>query len=462
MDTEILPTQPSDASPTDQDLLAHELAVVERKSQLQANLFLGVSFVALYVLVLSQLDQLPDRYYGFIHAVILTLVAWFMASALSVHYGFYHRTLKYVHVIVQVSVVSFLLMITAAIMGAEFALSSSVPLFYVVVIGITSLTMNPFLCLLAGGFAAGQFLGLYGFWLHDALNEVGKLQFTWASIILRASIFLLMGVAAMVMARKARSLLETVVTQVRYAEQLWFLETDIRQAAEIQTRLIPSQMPACAAYDIESYYRPSRWVGGDYYDIVERRNGKWLVLMADVSGKGFAAALLMSNIQAIVRTLAPQNLQLTEMVGLLNQSVYKTSAQGRFISLVCLELDYASQTLKVVNAGHNPPIVVRRAGGVERLTATGPVLGVDPNPYFEESTQAFCVGDLLFAYTDGLSELRGTERSLLGETAVVDTLVAQAQSSSAHIKQGILKLVDGFTRPGNLADDLSFLCIKAV
>ncbi len=451
-----------------QELLDAELFEVERRSQQQAGWFMALCVLVVYLVTVFQYEKLLPAYQSFVNAMTLVLLLWFVGNSLLIRYGYYHRLLKYINIIFQVSVVSFFLLVTARVMGVKFALSSVAPLFYVVVIGVSSLTLNPFLCLLTGGFAAGQFLGMYGLWLHQEIDYSAGQEFIreqslfgWPSVILRAVIFLIMGIAAMFMARKARSLLETVVVQVRYEEQLNFVNQDIKQAAEVQEKLIPTGKPEFSGLDIESYYQPSRMVGGDYFDFIQRAPGVFLILIADVSGKGFSAAMLMSNIQAMVQVLAKQDMMLEELVTVLNQAVCRTSARGRFVSLVCMEFHPAQQRLRYINCGHNAPVLLHPHGGWEQLGADATILGVDADAEYRVREITFSKGDLIFAYTDGLSELRNADRQVFDEQRIVEVLGQACGHTAVEIKEVMLRQISQHLGTEQAGDDLSFLCVRA-
>ena len=451
-----------------QELLDDELFEVERRSQQQAGWFMALCVLVVYLVTVFQYEKLLPAYQHFVNAMTFVLLLWFVGNSLLIRYGYYHRVLKYINIIFQVSVVSFFLLVTARVMGVKFALSSVAPLFYVVVIGVSSLTLNPFLCLLTGGFAAGQFLGMYGLWLHQEIDySIGQefvreqSLFGWPSVILRAVIFLIMGIAAMFMARKARSLLETVVVQVRYEEQLNFVNQDIKQAAEIQEKLIPADKPEFSGLDIESYYQPSRMVGGDYFDFIRRTPDDFLIVIADVSGKGFSAAMLMSNIQAMVQVLAQQEMSLEELMTVLNQAVCKTSARGRFVSLVCMQFNPGRRQLRYINCGHNAPVLFHRDGSWQQLEAGATILGVDVDAAYTVRETRFTSGDLVFAYTDGLSELRNADKTVFDERCIVDVLKQVYTQPAAEIKEVMLRRIKQHLGTEQAGDDLSFLCVKA-
>ncbi len=446
-------------------ILAAELYRVERDSQQQAGWFMAICLVLIYVIILLQADALQDNYRQFIDTMVIIMLSWFVGYSLLIRQGYYHRVLKYINILFQISMVSIFIIVSADIMGTKFALSSVASLYYMVVIGISSLTMNPFLCLLAGGLVAGQFLGMYVFLFHDdlfVLNTDIKTEqalFGWASMIVRSVIFLIVGIAAMLMARKARSLLETVVVQVRYEEELNFLERDISHAAEIQKQLVPTKQPDFPRLVIESYYQPSKEVGGDYFDFIERADQKKLVVIADVAGKGFSAAMVMSNIQAMIQVLAQQDISMESLASIVNQSVIKNSARGCFISMVYFEFYPDKEYFRYLNCGHNPPLLFNQSG-VRILEANAPVIGVAEGEYSIAPMIEYGNGDLIFTYTDGLSELRNEQRELLGEAKIEEILQSKCDLDAPQIKQHMLQEVAKFHGQTAPTDDLSFMVIK--
>lgn len=453
------------ASKNYEDLLDQELFVVEQRAQYYSAWFMLLSAFIVYSSSFADSLRLSDAFKWFIHFIMILLVFWYLGTILIIRQGYYKRIFKYINVGFQVSLVSFFLMASAKINSIEFALSSAAPLFYIVVIGVSSASMNPLLCLLAGAIAASQFVAMYGFWFYQQLDfsVADPNLFGWPAIFIHAFLFLLMGLVAMVMAKRARSLLETVVTQVRYGEQLKVIERDIAQAAHIQQNLIPLRKPEIDFLEVDAFYSPCRLVGGDYIDYIKRPSGNYMIVIGDVSGKGIAAAMLMSSIQAMVRLYAQQHLQLPELMTALNRSLYKIVTQGRFVSLVCFEFSQNRHKLQLVNCGHNAPLLVNQAGQMQSLIAEFPVLGVQAHQHYEAQTYDFNPGDLLFAYTDGLSELRDSSQKMFGVNAI-EAIVKRCNQLRAHqLKSTLIKVIQEYLQDESLSqknDDLSFICVR--
>jgi serine phosphatase RsbU (regulator of sigma subunit) len=446
----------------DRDLLDLDLLELEKRSQQQASWLLAGTLVVLNLITEYQYADQHHTFRLFTLVLSAVLIFWFVGSAVLIRFGHYHHLFKYVNLVVQVSTVTFFLLTSARLMGVEYALSSVSPLFYVLIIGMSGLTLNPFLCLLAGGFAAGQFVGAYAFWLHGEVvsHYPDSLSLGWPSIVLKAVVFLAMGIAAMFMARRSRSLLEQVADQVRYEERLKFIDEDMGQAAEIQERLVQVDLSPRKGLEIETYYQPSQQVGGDYFDLIETPNGTYVLVVADVSGKGYAAALLMANIQSIVRLLVQQGADLVGIIQHLNGAVAKASARGRFVSLACVELDPNADVIRYINCGHNAPILIDGEGNFRALETQAPVLGVVADCLYQAETLPFTPNCLLFAYTDGLSELRNPEGKQLGEEGIKVVLESHYRDTASILKQSILRAIDDYLEHGSPGDDLSFICVR--
>ncbi len=447
-----------------QDLLESELLSVEKRSQQLAGWLLAATIIVMNIFAQADTDPSMATFVHFTHLLSAGLVVWFLGTAILIGRGIYHPAFKYLNLVLQVSTVTFYMLATARLVDANFALSSTAPLFYLLVIGLTSLTINPLLSLLAGGFAAGQFIGAYALWLQQEafMPGIETSEGAWVQILLKGVMFVMMGVGAMIIARSSRSLLEKVVSQVSYEEQLRYIEDDMDQAKEIQEKLIPTGRINSDFYKLETFYSPARQVGGDYYDIIELSDDRWLVVIADVSGKGYSAALLMSNIQAMVKALANQDYPLDKMVKFMNQSVYHNSVRGKFVTIAFMLMDPHKQSINYVNCGHNPPLMVDTHSEVIELDQAGPVLGVIEDYPCEVIEIEFTRGSILLGYTDGLSELRNSKGKQLGIGNIKNILQMSNQLDPAFIKQFLLASIYEHAGDTEMTDDLSFVCLQAM
>jgi sigma-B regulation protein RsbU (phosphoserine phosphatase) len=181
------------------------------------------------------------------------------------------------------------------------------------------------------------------------------------------------------------------------------LESDRMAARKIQQTLIPQALEQLPGYEIKTLYQPFRDVGGDYFDVIDLQDGRTLLAVADVSGKGMAAALLAATIQALVRSIANVGAEPLALARQINQHLSRHTPTDRFATAVFLLLHRGSGELTYVNAGHNAPIIFAH-GALKLLEPTGMPLGLFSDAKYETNTATICSGDSLLLFTDGLTD----------------------------------------------------------
>jgi len=233
-------------------------------------------------------------------------------------------------------------------------------------------------------------------------------------------------------------------------------------AAGIRRSLMPRTCPLLKGYDIAGITLPCRPVGGDTYDFIPRSGNRLWVVVGDVAGKGHPAALILSHFQAMLRALAGADRPLPRLVGWLNNNLSRSLAANQFISFVVVELDPEAGILRYVNAGHNPPIMVRASGEVDRLRGNGPVLGVVPGFPYPAHEIRIASGDALLLYTDGATESQNPGQEEFGEGRLIQCVKQVASSASrtglAKLEQGIL----GFCGQAPRHDDITLLLLRRI
>lgn len=235
---------------------------------------------------------------------------------------------------------------------------------------------------------------------------------------------------------------------------------DLDQAAEIQRAILPSGPPNNAYIEAAGHNESCRTVGGDYYDFFEYEGERLGVVLGDVAGKGMSAAMLMSNLQARVQILAENPGELAPMIGRLDQAVARNCPDNRFITLFFAILDPEKKEMIYCNAGHNPPLVVRKDGSFERLEVLGSVLGMLPEFGYEERRYRFDPGDLLVIFSDGVTEAESPAGVEYGDERLGQWLVTHRTSSAADLIEGILGEIDKFTEGAPAADDVTLLVAR--
>jgi sigma-B regulation protein RsbU (phosphoserine phosphatase) len=218
--------------------------------------------------------------------------------------------------------------------------------------------------------------------------------------------------------------------------------------------------PRLPGYEVCTFQEQSRSVGGDLYDAQLLSDGRLLFLLADVSGKGMGAALLMSNILASFRILYESELfGLSYAVEQVSSQMFKHSAPGDYATLFIGILEPDRRKISYINAGHNPPLIVRSDGSVEQLEPCGIVIGVLDSASWEEKTLELSEGDLLFVYSDGVTEAQH-ESAQYGEARMIGHVVKAREKSSKEIIGRLMNDVNDFMGDAPRSDDITIMIIK--
>lgn len=238
------------------------------------------------------------------------------------------------------------------------------------------------------------------------------------------------------------------------------LEEELEFAREIQQNLLPSQIPATNNFDIAAINLPSKQVGGDYFDIIKVDEGKYIIAIADVSGKGIPASLLMANMQAFLQVISKQNIDIATATGLINDLISQNTSDGRFITFFWALLDDNEKRLTYVNAGHNPPILVRN-NQIIRLSEGGIILGVMKTllPYNSNSIQLES-GDKIIMFTDGVSEAMNPFSQEFSEERLEKIALSTSQLTSNETLQKIREEIEKFVEGAPQSDDLTMMIIR--
>jgi len=240
---------------------------------------------------------------------------------------------------------------------------------------------------------------------------------------------------------------------------------EIEIAREVQERLFPQEMPEIPGATIAGHCRPALGVGGDYYDVFMLEDGRVGLAIGDVSGKGIAAALLMASLRASLRGVSLDNPQdFAKLMNKVNRLVYEASASNRYATFFFAAYDPRTRRLDCVNAGHNPPVVLRpgRNGEAEvlRLEAGGPVVGLLPDvPYVEQSVM-LTPGDLLLLFTDGISEAMTKDDEEWGEERMIASAQECYHKTADEALVDIFRDADVFTAGASQHDDMTLLVLK--
>ena len=263
---------------------------------------------------------------------------------------------------------------------------------------------------------------------------------------------------------QAIELSELAHSLARAAAQRERVAREMEIAREVQERLFPQVIPKVTWGSIAGACRSAQAIGGDYYDVFPLPDGRMGLAVGDVSGKGISAALLMAGLRASLRALMlDQPKDLGEMIGKINRLVYEASDTSKYATFFFAALDPKEMELTCVNAGHNPPMILRRASNGWRelkIEADGPVLGLLPLAAYTEQRVPLEPGDLLLMYTDGFSEAMTVDDREWGEEGIVAAVTLQPDLCAAQALEATFHGADRFTAGAPQHDDMTMLVIK--
>ncbi len=236
---------------------------------------------------------------------------------------------------------------------------------------------------------------------------------------------------------------------------------ELELATEVQSMLIPSELPTNDRYSLSMIYKPHYNIGGDYLDYIKFDENRFAFCIADISGKGVAAALLMANFQAMVQSLIFQYRDLETFVFALNQSVYRITKSDKFITFFIAEIDISKNTIRYVNAGHYPPILMNEDGSLVRLDKGCTVIGAfEKLPEISEETITLEKGALLVAFTDGLAELKSEAGIYFEEKQLLNFIKEHKKLDPISFNDELLKEIDSFRGEEEFIDDIAIITCK--
>ncbi|MBZ5535594.1 MAG: SpoIIE family protein phosphatase [Acidobacteriia bacterium] len=254
-----------------------------------------------------------------------------------------------------------------------------------------------------------------------------------------------------------------IADEVAHRERL---NRELEIAREVQEHLLPQELPVIEGLDYAGICRPALGVGGDYYDFIELPEGRLMIAVGDVSGKGISAALMMANLQACLRSQAATTPDdLSGIVARINQLIFQASSSSRYATFFLAEYDPATRHLSYVNAGHNPPLLFRQRGDrtrIERLDAGGPVVGLMRQFSFQQAGLTLEPGDLLVAFTDGITESMNPEEEEWGEDALVHTVQGCKENTANEIVARTLASAEAFAAGAQQHDDMTLVVMQVV
>jgi serine phosphatase RsbU (regulator of sigma subunit) len=246
--------------------------------------------------------------------------------------------------------------------------------------------------------------------------------------------------------------------EVEQAEKL--MEYELASASEIQRSLLPTDAPTYEGYQIAGFNLPCHAVGGDYYDFVPYRDGRLALVVGDVAGKGLAASLLMSSLQARVHMLAESSPDPASALSILNRNVAKRCPSGKFVTFFYCLLNPMTGNLQYANAGHNHPLLVRGDGSAVSLTGHGMVMGIVESMQYQAFETQVMPGDTLMLFSDGVTEARNPGGEEFGDDRLAGFVAARRELSPGKMIEKLAEYIRQWSKQPSFSDDFTAVIVK--
>jgi sigma-B regulation protein RsbU (phosphoserine phosphatase) len=238
------------------------------------------------------------------------------------------------------------------------------------------------------------------------------------------------------------------------------LNKEMELAKEFQQALIPKQSFKTASYEIDTYYQPHFNIGGDYIDYIKFSENRFAVVIADISGKGVAAALLMSNFQAMLQSLIFQYRDLETFVFALNQSVHRITKSDKFITFFIAEIDTKKMQMRYINAGHFPPLLYNNKKIVELKNGSTVIGAFEKLPFLNEGLVNLSKDSFLFCFTDGLVDIQNDEGDYFEEERLKSFIIENNKLDAKDFNELIIEQLESFKGDKGYVDDIAILTTK--
>lgn len=245
-------------------------------------------------------------------------------------------------------------------------------------------------------------------------------------------------------------------------KQKMLLEQKLDLARSIQSNFVPSESPDIPGYQVAGFTKPATWVGGDYYDFISANGAhKQIFSLADVTGKGIPASLLMASVRSVLRTQFENNHPLTKTIGLVNRSIYRDTPIEKFITLFCGQLNSQSHTFTYVNAGHTDTFHIDfKNREINHLNEGGLMLGIQLDSSYEHGRTSLEPGEQIVIYSDGISEARNANGDLYSEVRFQEWLLDHPDCTPSETIELLIEDVKEFRESENQNDDITLMVIK--
>ncbi len=239
------------------------------------------------------------------------------------------------------------------------------------------------------------------------------------------------------------------------------LESELELSQIVQRAMLPQRTPVISGVEVAAFSRPAEIIGGDYFDFFQFRDGSQGLVIADVSGHGVSAGMLVSSLQTAIRTMAPDTDSPAEILERINRFYIHNINFTTFVTVFLARFDPAALEVTYVNAGHNPPAVYRRgSSNIQWLMPTAPAIGLAEG--FHPRTETVCLakGDSLLLYTDGVTEVLNAGMEQFGHDRLADLFMQSVDLRASDILQNVLQKATAFGDNRSLEDDVTMVALK--
>jgi len=450
-----------------QKALAEEEARVE-KSIFDVRLALLLIFA---VLAAVNVHLLPSEI-NFINFGILLLAGFYkLVLYLVTRRRGYRPVIKYVTSFMDIFLIYLVMILYAQIYTPAVALKNYVFFLLFPVIVLTVFRYNLLLTWFSGGLAFLLYLGMFLYlYLSDSItmgsggymDELFSENITFIGQLTKGLMLFSFVALAAFLAQYTRRLFDRlVVNEVRTRREKELMERELEIASQVQKKLLPNSFPKISSLDLYGTVLPGRFVGGDYYDFLPLSDTAVLLVAADVAGKGVPAALIMSEVRGATHLLSSMKLPLSNLVQQLNSLLYASMERNYFVSYFAAVVDTAGGTVRYVNAGHPPPLLISE-GRISALANNTLALGFLPVlPQIKEFTEAFPPGSMVLAYTDGVWEHTDGAGEQFGEERLKEFTRNHSQLNAKAFVEQLLEDIRTFGRGRELDDDVTIAVAKS-
>lgn len=238
------------------------------------------------------------------------------------------------------------------------------------------------------------------------------------------------------------------------------MERELQFASEVQQRFLPDAPPVIEGYELQGVSFSCYEIGGDYYDFIPCEDGKWFIALGDVSGKGTAAALLMSSLHASIHAQSSNNCSLATALAAVNRYLAESTPTNRFVTFFYAQLDPPSGCLAYINAGHNSPLLIRADGTSQTLESGGLPLGLLGFAKYKQETRQLNAGDVLVIYSDGVSEAINAQEDEFGLPRLEEVVIAHRHLSANELREKIESAISQWANGTPANDDITLVIVK--